>query len=443
MGPRALLFVAAVGLASGCSRTTLFVAGGAGGHGGAGGGAGATASGGAGAGAGGGGEGGGGREPGCQMAGPVARLAGGTGMHQVRPELVAADDGVRVTLLSAWSATMETPPIELRHTTFAPWTAWPEDGTVEPSFLAALDSGYSFAAARQDGGLLAAMHLAPDATAATLRFALAPSSGAPGNVREIALDDASRVLSLGQVRGSAGGSPPPAAFGAVRSGAVSSRTLLVLAHDDAAIAPTVTEIGCAVTAVDAATVAVLEGVWLAAVSSGSCAFDFVEADVRLLLLRADWATGALPPADQIEVGAEIRAVRAAPHPRGAWLAWSSDQGSAAAVEGALLDTQAMVARGPFPLSAGNLAASASLAAAALGERLAVAFVVDDAESPGLHLRIHDATGAVRFEHGLGVGDSIRPEVALVGSPDGTMLVVAWSERVADRQQIHLARIRCL
>src|SRR5690348_15382369 len=64
----------------------------------------------------------------CVFDGPPIGLAGTDGYALTQPLLL--DVGAsEVTLISGWTAKEGpmSPPIELRHTTFAPWATWPLD----------------------------------------------------------------------------------------------------------------------------------------------------------------------------------------------------------------------------------------------------------------------------------------------------------------------------
>jgi hypothetical protein len=443
--------VAAVA-ACACSRTALGpggTGGAADGGGGLGQGAGGAGGGGAGGGGSGGagGEGGGGGPQSCSLVDPIARLSGGTQRHQVRPGLIFTSGALeRATLLTAWTSgpDPEKPPLEIRHTSFEPWGAWPADGTFEPSFLADLDGGYSFAGAPEGSDRFAVMFTAPDGQSVWTRRNLDPGSGGLGVLHVHGTDQfaGARVLFAADARptgpGGGGLKGVLGAFG--RHDGVSHVGRPHIAWEDGS--GWSTNLACASTPIDAAGVALARDAWIFAMTGGATTLDrgcaSATADVFIGFFRA----GDMgPPAASQHVASEVLALRAATHPSGAWLTWAYADGEGVRIDAARVDEAGTIALAPFQVTSGKAVVAASLAATALADRLAVVFITD--LSPArIELRVFDEMGGLRASHSLATLDGLRPETAALGAPKGDRLLLAWSERVGTAYQAHIARLFC-
>jgi hypothetical protein len=446
--PRSALVLGLTALVAACGRTPLressATASGTGGSGPT------TSSASASSGGGSGGEGGhgdvggsGGMLNGCIVDGPPIGLAGTDGYATTNPAFVVPVQVDGTTLVTAWTAVPgpNSTPIELRHSSFPLWDGWPSDGTIGPSFLAEYDGAQEF-------------YAAPSFTDFSLVFAnptagigleyiehLTPGSGVLGLKDPIVSGPAvPRFLERST-------DPHVHLLGFERSQPALHVFNLIQRTDPFGAEVVALDLGCALAPIVAAAAPLGEG-FLVAFSSGS---DFHDADCatgvgvttaqRLFVLRVD-KNGKAELAQELKVpsaGAIVTSLKVVPRLDGAWLVWT-DTGNEG-LQTVRLDPAGNVAGGPFvvPFSGDQ----GSISATALGDRLAVAWTFSPTDvSPSVQMRLIDPSGAVAVEQDILV-DGIAPgRTALLGSPSGKALIVAWTGHGAVAPQVQLGRFAC-
>ncbi len=410
-----------------------------------GGGAGGTGAGGLGGGGAGGsgGAGGAGGAPGdCVVELPVAELAG-TGFYaQYRPTLVRSSaDGETATLAAAWQIPEgpgEIPPAEIRHTSFQPWSSWPADGLLGPSFLADLDAGESFATAPAPGGfaLAFANTLAPPPEP-SLYFmpGLVPGSGAiPPSTLVLSTFARVHFAALGagaHLVGVSVGGPAPDVTEVARIEGNGSVTLLnaLGCSGDAGIASGAPVGDHFVVAFSAAH----------GVAAPGCPIPNPGPAEHVLVARVG---AGVQIVSELDPGpGSIAALHAVPAVDGAWIVWSRFSGSSHPVTIARVDGEGQLLFGPIQTSIPT--DPQWLGAAALGDRLALGwFSHEENLGSRVEIAVLDAAGQLVGEGSLSLGAFAQGPVSLLGSPSGGSLLASWAQTSPESFHAKVARFDC-
>jgi hypothetical protein len=394
--------------------------------------------------------------------------------RQLTPTLVATGaDGAGVTIAFARTPPgMPGGPAQVLHASFDPWGAWP-DAAVGPVHVAA-EGGASLAAASEADGSLALLFGGPS-----------PALETPGGVTlDLGLDPDQDGLHAPLVidpdaNAATFVAPRPAHL----VGFERRRPLMPFgkAHQlDIGVGHTVStgtafvgplHLGCATNAIAAAAVPAEEGGWLVALTNGTplgeigCFEDVAigpATQIQVALVdpllgveqRSSW--GSLPEPGTFQSG--MAAIALAPRPGGgAWLAWN------AAATGAGTEAALRVASiGPagewlsdvsvtdhIDTAEGGEPGEAGFAAVALGDRLALVWLylpdVTFDVAPLLVVEIVGADGTVAGWTLVPTEGAIGLPPALIASPAGDALLVAWSAAPTPGQdeRLHAVRVDCL
>lgn len=396
-----------------------------------------------------GGSGGAGGADACELAAasPVLGLAAGDNLSQRKPVLTpSSDDGKLVTVVASWSV-VEGPafPEELRHTTFQPWTVWPADGTIEPSYLADFEGGISFAAAPAPQSHFGLLFLRPDGLFVTL--GMVAHTGAIAPALAIAEDaDAALFLSRGQAKHLLGyRDTTPLGYARVAIGFAQETPGGTIAYEGPF------GVGCATSGPAADAAAIGDG-WLLAIANGvplaSTACDAAPKEIGpAARIQVGQVTpdGALAPALDMEGNVPVAQLEIVPRSDGAWLVWTrATGGGASPIQAARLDGAGQIVVGPFDVSdSGDVPLTGWLAADRLGDRLVVASVNDPAGNPAeIVVRVIDSSGETVGRGVLGPGPLMPGALDVLGSADGESgVVVAWAEP-GPPDRVRLARLAC-
>jgi hypothetical protein len=385
----------------------------------------------------------GGMLSGCVVDGQPISPAGLDGYHTSDPVFVTPVQLDTTTLVAAWQGTEgpTTPPIELRHSSFHPWDAWPADGTIGPSYLAEYDGNRVFYAAPSHTDFTVFFANPPPGPGLTYFSHLTPGSGALGT------------------KGSLGGGPAQAhflergtdpdvdLFGFSYSVAALHVFNIVRKNDTLGVTAVAPDLGCALDPILAAAAPFGED-FLVAFSSGSkfsdpgCASGSgITAAQRLFVARVD-KNGTAEIAQEILVPGgtgKITSVKLVPRLDGAWLAWTHLLNPA--IQVMRLAPTGQVTAGPFevPFSGDTT----TLSATSLGDRLALAWGVTAADMPfQIGLSVVSTPGNVEAKAAMNLGQQPVGRTALLGSPSGKALLVSWGEQEATGSQLRLARLAC-
>jgi hypothetical protein len=450
--------VALLVVVAGCSRTDLSRgrALGVDGQGGAAAGPGSSGPGAAGGRGGHGGDGdtgGQGGDPPCSVLTlhePVLTLAGGEMHHQRQPVLTASSgDANVVTVVTEWMVVESPvdPPAELRHTSMSPWDAWPSDGTIEPSYLADLDRGATFAATRSGDERFAVLAgdgddpSPPDGVHAHL--ALTPGSGMQ-SATSIPIDEFADLAHF--IAAS-----PSAFLVGFNKQLLHEQTYMGIA---ASADGTTTYLGPFHVACDpdgpSADAEAVGETWLIAASSGadlatdSCFTSLVGPADRIHIAGVD-GSGELSAGETVFTQSPVTRVRTAAHRDGMWVAWTEAGIDAVApIHAVRVDTAGTVVTAVIDLAMPlqHAAQTGSIAADRLGTRLAVAWVDDPAGNPpDVAVAVHDGETLVAEALYQPEG-GVFGAVSVLGSPAGDAVLVAWSELVGSESRVRLARFDC-
>ncbi|MEZ4309556.1 MAG: hypothetical protein R3F14_16080 [Polyangiaceae bacterium] len=372
---------------------------------------------------------------------PYSHLDGGLQVNQRGPKLgYASDDGMTVTLASAWQAT-EGPgnlPIELRHTSFEPWGAFPAGSGFGPTFLADLDAGVSFSITQGKPGRFALLFRDfKSPPPGGLRFSadFKPKSGTvPASIlADSALDDA-----LFARRGTTG---KWLLGGRDQVGMLSETRFLSASESqvEASIPVTCT------TAPAAADAVAVNGGFVATVAApgggpSSCANGngspiggplVLSIQGVSVSLTGDLAKGS--PAD----------IAMAPRKDGAWVAWL-DTGAGALSAGTWVSA---VSEKGIPLGVpfnANLACEPqSLAAASFEGFLMIACIQSEPEGASPVVQVFEPDGTPAAGLKVPATGAAKGRAALIGSPVSRSAVLAWSETAGIGDQIRITRLDCV
>lgn len=382
----------------------------------------------------------------CTVEEPIAKLPSDGFMAAFAPQLTYASiDRTWVTLTSAWQATEgpgEIPPPELRHTSFEPWTAWPLDGDLGPTYLADFDAGGSYAAAPDGNGfaLLFQSPLAPPAGSGLFYMpSLVPDSGAVPAAYPI---DGTFTHAIALAEEEAPGGQTHLAVYAAQG--FEGELLQSALIDDSGPSPVVTStaaLGCTSTTASAAVVTVGTTYFVAHASSTAPDCQTGPAVLESVLLDRIGLDGTVSTTAIQEAGADVLRVLAAPRSDGAWIAWTryADVGAELYVARVDLEGHPVGAIASTPVADG-----VEVAVAEVGDYLAVATTHPE-ENAGERIEVAVyADGLVT----LAVGGvlpfaQVQGPLALVSAPDAADLVVAWSQGNGPEQEVHAAKLSCV
>lgn len=154
------------------------------------------------------------------------------------------------------------------------------------------------------------------------------------------------------------------------------------------------------------------------------------------LQLARWSDSAPgPELLHVEPASDVRDVRVMADAEGGWLAWRSGESWRARRL-----TPQLSATGPLHgFSVSNFGVAG---ATPLGRRLALAAAAD---VDRIRVALRETDGSLVTELTWLVPDNAGPEPdppALLGSPDGQALIVAWVSRTSGERALWLARLRC-
>ncbi len=389
--------------------------------------------------------GGGGAAPdGCVIDGPPIGIAGTEGYAVQNPALLAPGKSDLTTLVAGWTTTEgpKTPPSELRHTSFHAWGVWPADGTIGPSYLASYDGGQSFVAAPAASGFSVLLAL-PSSSEIDFMTPFTPGSGAAAGMVS-ALPVAATPIFLAQ-----GVDPDIHLLGFSGSNQGTHDLRVVRLSDTMGGEKTFPALGCAVDPIVAAAVAVDDG-FLVAFSGASkildpdCATGTGIGSARRLFIAHVDANASIVPAVNIpgtKAEGPIEVVKIVGVPGGAIVVWKHQFGAGLErrrvdLKGNVIGTSAAM---PF------FGDAATLSATAFGNYLAIAWSSAPTDAPPqVHVYVtgDGDPGPLDPSVDFHVGPPIAGRTAILASPSGTGLLVAWSSAAPGGSEIQLARLGC-
>jgi hypothetical protein len=397
-----------------------------------------------------GGAGGAGGAPGlCVVDGPPIGLAGTEGYNLSNPVLIAPEKVGLATLVAGWTAAKgPITPTELRHTSFDAWGAWPVNDAIGPSFLADYDGGGRFSAAPASGGfsLFFTSTTPPPGASPQLAFMspLSPGSGMIPKSFHVSSDLAEPLFVTQSAK------PDIHLMGFADSASAPHDLNLFQLTDPFSNQKLAKSVVCALDPIVAAA-APVDGGFLVASSSGS---DFddpacvggggpITAATRLSFFRV--ADGGLitplnSTIDSDPGAGSIAAVKVVPSDDGAWVAWTHKLGNGSPILVVRINSTGTMLEGPFEVP--FFGEPASLSAARLGNRLALAWTSGAVNAPPLvRVSVLGGSGVVA-DVTITLGPAATGRTALLGSPSGDALLVSWVEEVFSTRQLHTARISC-
>ena len=376
---------------------------------------------------------------------PILTLAGGNGFHQRQPALTYSSDARdRVTVVSEWFVVEgpAIPPSELRHTSFAPWGSnWPADGTIEPSYLADLDAGVSFAAAPMTNDRLALLMSdgekvqAPNGVLFSLDFGPGTGNLPPKHPVSTEAENAwFAALSIDGGHHLVGVGLPGVPLSSVAF-------VLTEADDGLGIGSPI-PLGCSDSPVLVDAVASDDG-WLV-VGATAPGYDAVPCldpgpvglgkQIYTAHVDARGAVAACTTIDDVQI---IHGVSAAPRPNGAWATWVYGDGR---IEAAAIDVDGCAAKVFTVVEEGPQASM--VGAGELGGNLVVAFFLQST----LAVLVFDESGSKLFDGSIpvtdGAPDATYPHLEVLGSPEGDAFLVAWSQIEESGMRARVARFEC-
>lgn len=386
---------------------------------------------------------------------PPASLEGLSGYHQLHPVwTLSSDDGEQVTLLFSLQ-TAEGPegpfPISLSHTTLKPWVDFPSGGVLGPVATLDFEGGRTFAAGQAAGDRFAALftNTVPPGIGLQFSNAVVPyeNTAPPAVLASGGADEA-----LFAVQGP-GGHLLGMQFAGVSGGPaflVSAR----LAAADGSFGEYL-DLGCASDSMHADAVR-SGGGFLVALSTGAspggadCSDPAGGWPDDVQIVRTDGA--GVTFTDHLGAPGSATDVKMAPRSDGAWVVLGTPPGQVVngMFLGARLDLEGKVAA-MFPVGGGDqtweIPQNGTLTAAAVGDNLAVAWVdFGGDKGPFLNVKVFDPGGAPTAQAQLFFGGSPAGAPALLGSPSGGHLLLAWAETPAqggDGEMIQAVRIDCV
>lgn len=373
---------------------------------------------------------------------PFSDLDGGLQSHQRSPALAYSNDQkMRVTLASAWQDPGGGPnaPLDLRHTSFDPWVDFPAGSGFGPTYLAAFDSGISFAIAQSPADRFALlMRDFNEPPPGGLRFSAGfePKSGStPMSFVADPTADVALFLSYGGAQWLYGAMD-------VQNNGNSFQTNLAVLNEGFVEAEY--PIACTTNRASADAVPV-DGGFLAAVSANSmapssCDFGVPVPSSGPIVMRFQgpdmaWMTDFAQPS--------VREVKMASRADGAWILWVHPGGEDLPPKLIItaIDLFATVTVNPFewemPCEPGSLAATS------FEGFLAVSCIQIDAAGASPHVQVFDPGGVPRGEIRVEATGQAQGRVSLIGSPISRSAVLAWSETAGIGDQIRITRVDCL
>jgi len=398
---------------------------------------------------GGGGAGGAGGEGGCGALTPleIATIAGGEDFHQRKPALTfASGDAARVTLVSAWEVVEgpATPPVELRHTTFEPWGDWPGGAALGPTFLADLDAGTTFAAARAGGDRLALLFADfQEPPAGGLRFStdFVPGSGDVPPSALVHPGAQAAVFAVESVDRHFVGTSSPTPTGG---------ELLELAVLDDGPLGGFSWYGCGLGPPKAAAVPTASGAVFAYATQpfSDCLVDPPAPPTDLWVGYVD--EPGFGAQLQVSEGALITDVGVAPRSNGAWVVWRADLNGSPRISAAPASSSGVLNDGLFFVTQpGDAPSPGTMAVAGFEDHLAVAWWQPQGVGGFLRVRLLAPDGSLVAERDIeldvppGQSPAITGRPAFLGAPAGKAALLAWSQSLAEGDRLQLTRLDCL
>jgi len=378
---------------------------------------------------------------------PFAALPGGSSVHQRSPGLAfSSSDGSSVTVATTWQV-VEGPgptlPIELRHTTFAPWGIFPVGSGLAPTYLADLDGGVSYAIAPSSGDqfalLFASDFFGPGGNGG-LRFSsefaaksgVVPSTQMVGNPKDRAL-----FLTRG---------PKSFAFGAAADNGGKHEITMGLVNDDLFLGDFA--LGCSAQPTFADAVAIGDTFLVFFGSDPSfvgTGCDGVVPNPPTTLLVARVVNGSLMDIKEV-VQESVTDVRVAPRSDGAWLVWTTAGGAdvpPATHIGRVDPLGALVAP---PLDWPLFGDPGSMAVASFEDFLMLGAIEPEPEGASPLVQVFAPDGDVRAGMKIAATGAAKGRLSLLGSPFGRSVVAAWSETVGGEDkgdQVRVTRVDCI
>jgi hypothetical protein len=394
----------------------------------------------------GGGLGGGGGAPlnGCVLDGPPIGIAGTQGYAVSNPVLVAPGKSDLTTLVAGWTTTEgpKTPPSELRHTSFAAWGTWPADGTIGPSYLANYDGGQSFDAAPAASGFSVFLAL-PSSSEIDFMAPFTPGSGAAAGMAS-ALPLAAEPAFLAQ-----GKDPDIHLLGFSSSNQGIHDLRVVRLSDTMGNEQPSPVLGCAVDPIVADAVPVDDGFLIAFGGSGkvqdpACATGMGVGPARRLFVvhvgtNGDVTTKVNIPGTKAE--GPIDVVKMVRVPGVAIVAWRHELGAGLELRRLNITDANYSGSTTIPFSGD----ASTISATAFGQSMALAWAPPPIDGlSNVHVQISGASGGQEPEPSFDfhVGPPVTGRTAILASPSGTGLLVAWSSAAPGGSEIQLARLGC-
>jgi hypothetical protein len=330
-----------------------------------------------------------------------------------------------------------TPPIELRHTSFQPWGAWPANGTLGPSYLAEYDGSLAFYAAPSFTDFNVVFANPHPGVGLKYLSHLTPGSGALGTPEPLGAgggDDRPCFLERG-----ADPHVNLLGFSTAGGGAYSFN---ILRRNDTVAGSTLTkDLGCALDPIVAAAAPIGEEFLVAFSGGGAVGGPGCSTTASVLFIGRVTKQGTFAGVQQIDPAmpnSTIKSVKMVPRNDGAWLAWTD---TLSGLHVTRLDATGKLVTAPTEvLFTGNLD---TLSATSLGDRLALAWSVTAADAPAqIRVKVLSTTGNVDADLAVNLGPPATGRTAILGSPSNTSLLLGWSEEVSPGPQIRLARLAC-
>ncbi|MFT3770272.1 MAG: hypothetical protein QM820_32995 [Minicystis sp.] len=228
-----------------------------------------------------------------------------------------------------------------------------------------------------------------------------------------------------------------------------SDAFLSLALVDSAwlVQSVIKDVACA-SAPFATAAAPVPGGFVVATASGCPPNDPPVPATELQIFRLDEITWQLEFGFGIPHADPLAHIAAAESPGGAWIVWQSDGSSAEApppIMATRVDEKGVPVVGTFKVTAEGQSWS-DFAASSFGSMLAVAWIdAIDPSTPNLRIDLFDSNGT--FVTGTSVNTApsflFDPTLSLRASPDGTSLLLAWSDVAStDPATVRVARFSC-
>ncbi|APR79258.1 Hypothetical protein A7982_04605 [Minicystis rosea] len=377
--------------------------------------------------------------PALSLSGPPITYGATEAEHGSRPVLVpVSDDGAAVSVIHARTAvdgTTGNPP-RIANVTFSPWGEWPSTLGTEHQVAWLGGEGFAVAPARPAAqpGISTLFFVPTDAFPSDMFFApsAAPDQSYDPLPKGISWNAWEPAWAVALARGSA------FHLAAHQMGFASAVSMSLTLVDEALGITPLTEVACAVAPFPAA-VTEAKGGFLVATASGrpfnTCQLDDGipgPAD-QLQIMRLDAQGPGLSLSSVFDETDPLAHVALAKAQEGAWVVWQNDGSSGfqpSPVVAARLDEQGFQVGAVFT-AVGDGLSSGPIAAAAMGPFLAVAWVdATDPSTPTLRLDLFDDAGQRVAGTSINTGPSwlYDPSLSLLPSPEGTSILLAWSDR---------------